>query len=474
MEFFAKNGIITDEKGTRVQIKGINWFGFETNIYTLHGLWSVSMDSLFTFLKKNKFNAIRLPVSLEMVLGMDTLKSTSINTQENPKLVGATAGKAFDIVVSKCKEYGMLVLLDMHVHKASGPIEDLWWTHEYTEDQWIQGWKKLVTRYKSDPHVFACDLKNEPHGKATWDAQKRDTNWALASQKIAAAIHAINPKVLIFVEGIENVAHPKYGSFWGGNLSDVASRPLTLTIPNKLVYSPHVYGPSVFMQSYFTDTGFPANMPIIWKEQFGFIKEQRLGTIVVGEWGGKMEPGSLDEKWQNAFGDWLYTNNIDSFYWCLNCNSGDTHGLVADDWKTPVQRKLDLLARVYPSPTEFKLQFKTSGNSSSSTCIDTSYAEMLRARNDSALLEYRVVSTWDDHSKVECKITNTSNHSLHCEVIHIQPGHNIIQVWNIVKGEGTFSFPDWLAVSGLQPLQNFMFGFICKGKVPLLKLTNDI
>ena len=147
MEYFAKDGKILNEKGERMRIKGVNWFGFETNIYTVHGLWSVSMDSLFKFLKDNRFNAIRVPVSLEMVLKMDELKSTGIDTTVNPALAGVTASKALDVFIAKCKDNGMLVLLDMHVHTASGPIEDLWWTNTYSEKDWMDGWKKLMTRY---------------------------------------------------------------------------------------------------------------------------------------------------------------------------------------------------------------------------------------------------------------------------------------------------------------------------------------
>ena len=41
----------------------------------------------------------------------------------------------------------------------------------------------------------------------------------------------------------------------------------------------------------------------------------------------------------------------DTFYWCLNPNSGDTGGLLGDDWTTPDEGKLALLARVQPDPS---------------------------------------------------------------------------------------------------------------------------
>lgn len=107
------------------------------------------------------------------------------------------------------------------------------------------------------------------------------------------------------------------------------------------------------MQQYFNDPSFPQNMKDIWNEQFGYIKRMGVGTILVTEWGGKYQQGSLDETWQNAFGEYLKSNDMDSFYWSLNSNSMDTGGLLKDDWKTPEQRKLDLLARVHPNPAKF-------------------------------------------------------------------------------------------------------------------------
>ncbi len=41
----------------------------------------------------------------------------------------------------------------------------------------------------------------------------------------------------------------------------------------------------------------------------------------------------------------------DTFYWCLNPNSGDTGGLLDYDFTTPMTDKLKLLDRVQPNPT---------------------------------------------------------------------------------------------------------------------------
>lgn len=47
--------------------------------------------------------------------------------------------------------------------------------------------------------------------------------------------------------------------------------------------------------------------------------------MLTGEWGGWCKEGSPDCTWQQTIVRWFADNDItDSFYWCLNPNSGDT------------------------------------------------------------------------------------------------------------------------------------------------------
>ena len=61
--------------------------------------------------------------------------------------------------------------------------------------------------------------------------------------------------------------------------------PVMLDTPNKIVYSPHVYGPSVAYQPYFAVKDFPNNMPYIWNTHWAFIRATKTAAITVGEWG---------------------------------------------------------------------------------------------------------------------------------------------------------------------------------------------
>lgn len=137
--------------------------------------------------------------------------------------------------------------------------------------------------------------------------------------------------------------------FWGENLADAAKHPVVLSVSEKLVYSPHVYGPGdgsdAHHMPYFDHKGFPANMEPIWRRHFGHLTVTGA-TVVVGEWGGVFD-GS-DRVWQQAFLHYLRARHLSSFYWCLNPNSGDTKGLLTDTWSDPEAGKLALL-RALPS-----------------------------------------------------------------------------------------------------------------------------
>ena len=58
-----------------------------------------------------------------------------------------------------------------------------------------------------------------------------------------------------------------------------------------------------------------------------------------------------DKEFQNEFARWIAQNGFDSFYWCLNPDSGDTGGLLEKNWKTPVSRKLKILEIAHPAPS---------------------------------------------------------------------------------------------------------------------------
>jgi endoglucanase len=328
----------------KISIKGVNWFGLENPQYALHGLWSVNMEGVLDMLKREGFNALRVPFSLELSLGLDTLKCTSINLSANPTMKDFTAGQMLDKLCEECERRGILIMPDLHRLTGDGIITEWIYNAEFGEKEVLQGWLNIVRRCKRFPNVFAMDIKNEPHGSARW------SDWKAVVQVIGNAILAENPKVLIVAEGVE-VSNDGEGSWWGGNLKDVAHDPIVLDTPNKLVYSPHVYGPDVFDQPYFANAAFPENLPEMWDRHFGYISKTRAGAILIGEWGGHAVPGSKDHVWQTRIAQYIRENAMDQFYWCVNPNSGDTGGILQEDWKTVHRHKLDIIHLASPNPT---------------------------------------------------------------------------------------------------------------------------
>src|SRR5512141_3007505 len=58
---------ILDASGNAVRIAGINWFGFETNVYAPHGLWSRDYRAMIDQIRSLGYDTIRLPYCREML-----------------------------------------------------------------------------------------------------------------------------------------------------------------------------------------------------------------------------------------------------------------------------------------------------------------------------------------------------------------------------------------------------------------------
>lgn len=337
----VQQGTIRNSQGAVVKLYGVNWFGFETSNYTPHGLWQVNWKATIQQMKNNGFNAVRLPFCPATLRGMTP---SSIDYSLNPDLAGKNSLQLLDSVVAEFNRQQMYIVLDHHRPDCNA-ISELWYTSAYSEQNWIADLKLIASRYRSTPYLLGIDLKNEPHGRATWGANVAATDWNKAAERAATAVLAVHPDVLIFVEGIESKANCSGSDnyFWGGNISPLRCTPLAIKA-DRLIMSPHIYGPSVAAQPYFQSSTFPGNMPAIWETQFGFAASAGY-TVIPGEFGGRYE--GQDKIWQDKLVDYLIQKKITSFfYWSWNPNSGDTGGILNDDWKTIHQGKLTLLKRL--------------------------------------------------------------------------------------------------------------------------------
>jgi endoglucanase len=82
----------------------------------------------------------------------------------------------------------------------------------------------MPCRYKECWNVFAADLNNEPHGCASWGDGSVRTDWRMAAERIAGVILGANPRLLIFVEGVERngCVQPGENCWWGGHVAGAA------------------------------------------------------------------------------------------------------------------------------------------------------------------------------------------------------------------------------------------------------------
>ncbi|EWY37703.1 hypothetical protein N825_16760 [Skermanella stibiiresistens SB22] len=349
---------IIDASGAAVRLSAVNWFGLESQRASPDGLNFRNWQEMMKQMVDTGFNAIRLPFSSELLAGKTP---TNINFTLNPDLAGLSGLQIIDKIVDYAGQIGMRIILDHHRSAAGdGPnANGLWYDGQYTEQRWIDDWVMLAQRYKGNDSVVAADLHNEPHGPATWGDDNPATDWEAAAERAGSAIQQVNPDWLIMVEGIETYKGSWY--WWGGNLQGVADDPVTLPIANKVVYSPHDYPNSVYPQPWFQGNDYASKLQGVFDTQWGYIARQGIAPVLLGEFGTKLEASDPKDKvWltkimatlngdlnsDGATDGGMPSAGLSWAWWSWNPNSGDTGGILADDWRTVLHDKIDAIAAI--------------------------------------------------------------------------------------------------------------------------------
>lgn len=350
ISFVSKDGKLY-ANGKPFTFVGVNWFGFETETALVHGLWTdQSMDSLLDTAASLGYNSLRVPLALDNLLANPVITAYNGGVAANKQLEGKRMLDALDMLVKKAADRHLLILLDMHRLEAAlwpDPL-GLWYNARHCEGDVMAAWMALARRYCAAWNVIGADLLNEPHG-ANWGSGVREDDWRMAAERLGNAVLGVCPRLLIFVEGVGNppstpVVGPDW-AFWGENLAGACDHPVRLSNPERLVYSPHVYGPSVARMDYFEDSKYPANLDAVWEAHFGKVTSCSKAAMVMGEFGGDTEIAK-DLQFQQRIVGWMLNRGVGGFVWALNPNSGDTKGIVGDDWKTPVEEKKRLYSRL--------------------------------------------------------------------------------------------------------------------------------
>lgn len=326
---------ILDSSNQPVRIAGVNWFGFETSNLVVHGLWARDYKSMMDQMKSLGYNTIRLPYSDDIFKPGATPNSINFYNM-NADLQGLNSLQVMDKIVDYAGTIGLKIILDRHRPDSSGQSA-LWYTSSVPESTWLANLTAIATRYANKPAVVGIDLHNEPHDPACWGCGDTSTDWRLAAQRGGNAVLAANPNLLIFVEGVQTFNGNS--TWWGGNLQGVAQYPVQLSVANRVVYSAHEYATSVASQPWFSDPSFPSNMSGIWDKNWGYIFNQNIAPVWVGEFGSTLQ-STTDQTWLKTLVQYLRPTSqygADSFswtYWSWNPDSGDTGGILKDDWTT--------------------------------------------------------------------------------------------------------------------------------------------
>lgn len=419
--------------GAAYTVKSVSWFGMETTECAPHGLWQISLESGIAQIASWGFNTIRLPFSNEC---LTKTKTSSINGAVNPKLVSLTPLKLMDAVIAAAKKRGLNVILDRHRPSSAGQSE-LWYTSEYSEKRWIDDWKMLATRYKSDSTVIGFDLHNEPRGTACWGCGDAKRDWPAAATRAGNAIHTVNPKLLIVVEGVEREEDGS-STWWGGGLRGVKTKPVTLKVANRVVYSPHDYPSTVYPQKWFSAPDYPKNLESVWEKNWGYIQTGKIAPVLLGEFGTKFETTS-DKQWLHTLVSYLKKKSMGFSYWSFNPNSGDTGGLVKDDWVTPQQAKLDALAPILgkpvssPSPTPSTTATRTPTHTPRPTATPTRPPHDVSGTNAAGVsATWNLQSAWGEGYVADLAINGGSKNAASWSVSWKSPSAtSIVSSWGM-------------------------------------------
>jgi endoglucanase len=355
---------VVDAAGRPFRLASLNWYGAEGPDFIVGGLDYTPYQRVLQRVAALGYNAIRLPFSNQLVEQNPVITA---HIGANTELSGLHALDILDRVISYAGALGLRVILDNHRSDAgwSSQPNGLWYTPDYPQSAFVADWQTMAQRYKASNSVIGADLRNEPHGPATWGDGNAATDWRLAAQQAGDAVLAVNPHLLIIVEGVQYHG-PQDSYWWGGNLAGVATAPVVLQLSDgssarsQLVYSAHDYGPDNCGGGcpWFNAGTTYDSLAQVWEDHWGYIMDDPSQPYAAPVWVGEFgtcnyneacitdaTPGSQGQ-WFSSLIEYIKTRNLGWAYWSLNATQStgqarvygilDWYGYLKTDWETPV------------------------------------------------------------------------------------------------------------------------------------------
>ncbi|HYZ23995.1 MAG TPA: cellulase family glycosylhydrolase [Rhodopila sp.] len=266
-QFSTRGNQIVDEKGRPVRLACIGWNQFNMQI---------SFERQTELMVRHGFNCTRISwVNATMERDLERI----------------------DRVVAAAQKVGLRVILDNHTNEPGHGPRDNWGAQQknglwydrgggsdntdgggnpgtVTDAKFLADWQAVARHYAKSQTVIGYDLRNEPldwPGMSEWGTgSNRDIRDMY--ERVGNAIQAIDPSKLIIVE-------PPNSDCRG-----IRKYPVTLGVPDKLVYSVHEYPGEISAEKVSSGPALIKRM----NEKWGFIINEGIGPIFVGEMGASM------------------------------------------------------------------------------------------------------------------------------------------------------------------------------------------
>ena len=347
---------IVDARGARFKLASVNWYGASDENFVPGGLDVRPRAAIARTIRALGFNSVRLPYSDELVLRNPLVERGLVAA--NPDLLGSRALDVYGAVVTACTDAGLAVMINDHITQAGWcdgkNLCDAGWSNSalgpicrvrQNADEWITHWETLMKMFKDNPRVVGCDLRNEPRGlwgTMTWGM------WRRAAERAGNRLLAMNPDWLIIVEGVGSA----------NDCSGARNDPVKLDVPDRLVYSVHVFPWSGWgsLQPY-SRRPYPSFV-LAMERNWGFLLEGNIAPVWVGEMGVPDHPGKGDQHYWDNLMKYLKLVDADFGYWAINprkphLNELERWSLVRDDWETVVDDyRMQGMRALMPSKVE--------------------------------------------------------------------------------------------------------------------------
>jgi endoglucanase len=323
---------IVDSAGHVVRLTSVNWYGFDEKEYVAGGLDHAPLETIVAQIRAIGVNSVRLPWANETLERNPAVADYAVKA--NPQFRGKHVLDVLDAVIAALARAHIMVILDNHMSQADWCCTDadgngLWYNAEYPQEKWLADWQTIVRRYKNQPWVVGADLRNELRSGSQWGGSDLRLDWHAAAERGGNAVLAVNPDLLVMVES------PHYST----DFTAFGKLPVTLTTPNRVVYSPHAYAPSKqAFQSY-------VELKKTYDARWGYLLHAEPAVpLWIGEFGTCQTLDCGDHgQWLRWLVQYMLANDLSWSYWPLNGtqSSGrsrkydalETYGLLTPDYQ---------------------------------------------------------------------------------------------------------------------------------------------